>query len=209
MTPDDIPPTRWEAAREQHEGYQRRFAELIESGADVDGEARLADTLAPRGARILDAGSGMGRVAGALSVRGHRVVAVEKDPVLVADSRRRYPDVPVVESDILGLSGAVLREAGLPTSYDVITVVGNVLILLAEDTEQRVLATLAALLAPEGRLLVGFHPQGGPANSREYPFGEFADDAADAGLVVLHRFGSYELAPAADDYVVAVLCRRP
>ena len=81
-------PSRWERGGEKNLGYGRRFAELVESGADVDGEARLADALVPRQARILDAGAGMGRVAAYLHRQGHRVVAAEPDPRLVEQSRR-------------------------------------------------------------------------------------------------------------------------
>ncbi|WP_376768475.1 class I SAM-dependent methyltransferase, partial [Nocardioides pelophilus] len=82
------PVSRWARSGEKTDGYGRRFAELVESGADIHGEARLADTLVPRGARILDAGSGMGRVAAYLHARGHRVVATEPDPRLAEQSRR-------------------------------------------------------------------------------------------------------------------------
>jgi SAM-dependent methyltransferase len=109
---DPIPPNRWElTVSETGSGYATCFEGLIAQGTDIDGEARLVDTLAPRGARILDAGSGMGRVAGALTARGHRVTAVEKDPDLVRRSRARYPDVPVVVTDILGLTPPLLESA--------------------------------------------------------------------------------------------------
>jgi SAM-dependent methyltransferase len=205
-SPEPVPPNRWELHRDEiGSGYADRFAELIERGEDVDGEARLADVLAPRRGRILDAGSGMGRVAAALAARGHVVTAVEKDPDLVARSRDRFPDVSVLEADILGLSPEVLGRAGLPTAYDVVVVVGNVMVYLAEDTESRALRTLAGLLAPGGRILVGFHPRKGPAHSRDYPVGEFRRHADDAGLVVEQLFGTYDLRPPGDDYVVAVL----
>jgi SAM-dependent methyltransferase len=80
--------SRWERGGEKNLGYGKRFAELVAAGADVDGEARLADTLVPRQARILDAGSGMGRVAAYLQEQGHRVIAAEPDPRLVEQSRR-------------------------------------------------------------------------------------------------------------------------
>ena len=64
------PLSRWARGGEKNLGYGRRFAELVDSGADVDGEGRLADVLVPRQARILDAGSGMGRVAAYLHDRG-------------------------------------------------------------------------------------------------------------------------------------------
>ncbi len=94
--------------------YAEVFEDLIARGEDIDGEARLADVLAPRHARILDAGAGLGRVAAALAGRGHDVTAVEKDPDLVARSRRLFPDVPVVEADVLELSPAMLAGARPP-----------------------------------------------------------------------------------------------
>lgn len=203
---DSIPPTRWErTVGGQDSRYARCFDELIEQGKDIDGEARLVDVLAPRGARILDAGSGMGRVAGALARRGHDVTAVEKDPDLVRRSRERFAEVPVVETDILGLTPALLEAAGRPTSYDVVVVVGNVMVYLAEETEVRVLRTLAGLLRTGGRMVVGFHPVAGPEGSRDYPVEDFLDHVTRAGLAVQHLFGSYGLDPPTDDYVVAVL----
>jgi SAM-dependent methyltransferase len=199
-----IPPNRWEL-NVSDASYAECFEDLIERGEDIDGEARLADVLAPRGSHILDAGAGIGRVAAALAARGHDVTAVEKDHDLIVRSRARFPEVPVVESDILGLSPEVLETAGRPTSYDVIVVVGNVMIYLAERTEARALRTLAGLLAPNGRVLVGFRPNKGPEHSRDYPVEEFGRHVTDAGLEIENVFGTYELRPAAGDYVVAVL----
>ena len=203
-----IPPNRWElnVSSAHDASYAECFEGLIERGEDIDGEARVADVLAPRGARILDAGAGIGRVAAALSDRGHDVTAVEKDPDLIARSRARFPEVPVVESDILGLSPARLEAAGRPTTYDVIVVVGNVMIYLADDTEVRALRTLAELLTPRGRILVGFRPHQGPEHSRDYPVEDFRRHVSEAGLAFENLFGTYELRPATDDYVVAVLC---
>lgn len=201
-----VPPTRWELTFPASESrYAGCFEKLIDEGEDVDGEARLVDALAPRRARILDAGSGMGRVAAALAGRGHEVTAVEKDPDLIRRSRSRFPGVPVVESDILGLSPARLASAGHPPSYDVVVVVGNVMIYLAQDTEVPALRTLGGLLAPQGRMVVGFHPQGGPHGSRDYPVADFEAHVDQAGLAVEQLFGSYDLRPPAEDYVVAVL----
>lgn len=198
---DDLPLTRWELGSTT--GYARRFADLIADGKDVVGEARLADTLVRRGARVLDAGSGMGRIGAALRASGHEVVAVEKDPELVAESRRRYPDLPVTESDLLALTPAELG------AFDLVVLVGNVIVLLAPDTEQRLLVTLRDLLAPGGRILVGFHPYGGHGSARDYPYDAFAADVRASGLAVQHRFGSYELAAPSEEYVVAVLVREP
>ena len=197
MSPPEVPTTRW-ARSGQSGAYAAHFASLIEQGTDIDGEARLADALAPRGARILDAGAGIGRVAAALARRGHDVTAVEPDPALAAEARR-HPDLTVLQADILQLDPA---ETG---AFDLVVCVGNVMILLAEDTERRVLAAMRRLLGEGGRVLVGFATTAGPGNSREYSWEEFLADATEAGLRVQHHFGTYELAPPSPEYVVAVL----
>jgi SAM-dependent methyltransferase len=205
--------TRWEQARAEeraagHGGYGAHFARLIEEGADIEGEARLADVLTPRGGWILDAGSGMGRVGAALVARGHHVVGVDFDEEILEQSRRTYPELPVVDSRLDELTQEKLSAAGFPTAYDLAVCVGNVMILLAPDTERAVLANLKALLKPEGRLLVGFALSGAPSGkSRTYPEAEFLEDCAAVGLTVESRFATYDLRPFTDrtDYVVHVL----
>ncbi len=202
--------TRWEQARAEERaagqgGYGAHFARLIAEGADIEGEARLADVLVQRGGWILDAGSGMGRVGGALAARGHRVVGVDFDPEILDQSRRTFPDLPLVDSRLDELTSEKLTTAGHPAAYDLIVCVGNVMILLAPDTERTVLATLAGLLAPDGRMLVGFALTGAPAGaSREYPADEFVTDAAAAGLAVESRFATYDLRPFTDQSTYAV-----
>lgn len=195
----EIPTTRWAAGGAATSGYLTNFSASIDAGIDIDGEARLVDVLVERKARILDAGAGMGRVGIALHRKGHDVLAAEPDASLVAVSQQRWPELPIITKDILELDPA--NEG----SFDLIVAVGNVMVLLAEGTEVRALTTLRGLLKPEGRILVGFHPQKGPTVAREYPFDEFAADAASAGLQVQHRFGGYNLETASDEYVVAVL----
>jgi SAM-dependent methyltransferase len=205
----DAPQTRWEET-EAHRRYGPHFEALRTSGADIEGEARLADVLAPRNARILDAGSGMGRIGAALRLRGHRVVGVDLDADLLVQSKETYPDLPVVQGRLELVTPADLEAAGEPGPFDVIVCVGNVMVLLAPDTERTVLVRLRDLLTPGGRLLVGFDTQGGPPNSRQYSPAEFADDAASAGLVIESRFATYDLLPfdPDGDYVVNILRRR-
>jgi len=208
--PTALPPTRWEGpAPDGHRGYGAHFAELIAAGEDVEGEARLADALAPRHARILDAGSGMGRVGAALQRAGHRIVGVDLDAGLVEQSRATYPDLPVVCARLEQVDAALLSAHGMPTEYDLVVCVGNVMVLLAEGSERSVLARFAALLAPGGRVLVGFSLVGGPPRSRVYPAAEFVADAAAAGLVVESRHSTFDLRPfrADGDFAVYVLAR--
>jgi SAM-dependent methyltransferase len=203
----DLPPTRWAAGGAANDGYAHLFARLVEAGEDVEGEARLADALLPRGGAVLDAGSGMGRIAAALQARGHRVVAVEPDPSLVAQSRGTYPGLDVIEADLLDVGPELLAERGAPREFDLVVLVGNVMVFVAEGTERRVLTRAAALLAPGGRVLVGFHLVGGPSTARDYDPGEFVADASAAGLRVDLRLGSYELHPEDDAYAVWLLAR--
>lgn len=200
-----IPPTRWALAAPGTHGYGPRFAELVAQGEDVDGEARLADALSRRGARILDAGAGMGRVTAALRTRGHDVTGIEPDRSLVAQAEETYPGIGLLPLDILEATPEVLEAHGRPTAYDLVVAVGNVFILLAEDTERRALATLRDLLAPGGRMLIGFHLSAGPAGSRVYPPEEFRRDAHAAGLTVDMQAGSYELHPPNREYAVWIL----
>lgn len=198
-----LPPTRWERTGARNHGYSETFAQHLADGVDVDGEARLVDALAPRGARILDIGSGMGRVAAALRARGHHVVATEPDPALREQSQAVFPDLDVLPHQALGLEPS---EVG---TFDLIVLVGNVMIYLGEDTEQAVLTRVRDLLAPTGRALVGFHFTGVKAGSRTYAPGEFLADVAAAGLRVEQRFGSYELHTPDDEYGVWLLSRSP
>ena len=195
-----LPPTRWELAGDGRRFYGENFAALVADGADVAGEARLADALVGRHARILDVGSGMGRIAAALTARGHDVVATEPDPALREQSLATYADVPVLPHEALAIPAL--------EPFDLIVVVGNVFIYLAEDTERAVLAHLRSLLAPGGRILAGFHLTAIMSGSRTYPADEFPADAATVGLGVDWRFGSYELDPPNDDYAVWVLSAR-
>lgn len=207
MSEQQFAPTRWALDPEAHAGYGKRFAEMLANEEDIVGEARLADALIPRGATVLDAGSGMGRIGAYLQRQGHRVVAAEPDPPLVDQSRRTFPDLDVVPVEILGLSDETLRAAGAPTAYDLIVCVGNVIRLVAEGTEVAVLSRLRELLAEDGRILIGYHLRGGPAAGRDYTVAEFRAEATQAGLRIDHHFGGYDLRPADDEYAVWVLSR--
>lgn len=178
-------------------GYVRRFRRLAADGADLDGEARFVDALLPRGARVLDAGCGPGRVGATLHARGHEVVGVDADPVLIAAAIEDHPGPTWLVADL-----ATLDLDGGP--FDCAVLAGNVMVFLEPGTEAQVLARLAAHVRPDGVIVTGF------ATDRAYSPDDFVRDVDATGLTVEHRFATWDLRPwhADADWIVTVL-RKP
>lgn len=193
---------QWLRMIEQNPGhsawYIERFRAMAAEGADLHGEARMIDAMVPRGARILDAGCGPGRVGGRLAELGHHVVGVDLDPALIAAADADHPGVTWLTGDLSELD---LDAAGLGTDFDAIVCAGNVMTFADPATRRTILARMAAHLADGGRLVVGF------GAGRGYPFDEFFDDAAAAGLQVELRLATWDLRPLTptSDFLVAVL----
>lgn len=179
--------------------YAERFARMRREGADLVGEARLVDAMLDRGADVLDAGCGTGRLGGHLARQGHRVVGVDLDPVLIDTARRNEPGIYLV-GDLARLVDT-LDEAGHDQRFDVVVCAGNVVTFLAPRQRARVLAQLRAVLAPGGRVVIGF------GADRGYAFEEFLADAAGVGLHAEVLLRSWDLRPftADSDFLVAVL----
>lgn len=202
----------WHAAVRRDPGHARRYAErwrrIAAEGTDILGEARLIDAMAPRRARILDAGCGTGRLAAHLLPAGHALVGVDLDPELIAVAREDHPQARwevqnLAELDLCEARGdrATPSDAGERLEFDLEVSAGNVIAFLSAAERRPALEHLAAHLAPEGRLVVGF------GAGRGYAFEDFAADAEAAGLVLQQRFSSWDLRPAADDFLVAILAR--
>ncbi|MFJ6151264.1 class I SAM-dependent methyltransferase [Micromonospora profundi] len=196
-------PTRWatETGPEHSQWYIDRFRKLAAEGADLAGEARLVDTLVAPGSRILDAGSGSGRVGAALAERGHTVVGVDADPALVEAAQADYPGPRWLVADLAELDLPALGEV---EPFDAAVLAGNVLAFVAVGTEPEVLRRIAGHVRPDGVLAVGF------GTERGYPLTAFDADAVAAGLRLEHRFATWGLRPWRDDadFAVSVL-RRP
>src|SRR3712207_336839 len=141
--------TRMTAENPSHSAaYVQRFRDLAAAGHDLVGEARMVDAMLPRGARVLDAGSGTGRVGGFLASVGHEVVGVDGDPVLVAEAERLHPGARWLVGDLAELD---LPAAGVDEPFDVVVCAGNVVTFLAESTRTEVLRRMRAHVRPEGR----------------------------------------------------------
>lgn len=181
--------------------YIERFRAMADRGDDLDGEARLLDAMAPRGARILDAGCGPGRVGGRLHQLGHDVTGVDVDPALIAAAEEDHPGPRWLVGDLAALD--VRDEGGERATFDLIVCAGNVMTFLAPTTRRDVLAGIADHLAVRGRAVIGFGAE------RGYPFAEFREDASAAGLSEQVLLGGWAVEPFAEDggFIVAVLGR--
>src|SRR5262245_52554113 len=97
--------------------YIERFRNMAADGADLDGEARFVDAMVARGARILDAGCGPGRVGGRLHELGHQVVGVDLDPELIEAAEQDHPGPTWLTLDLAELD---LSPLGVTHEFDVI-----------------------------------------------------------------------------------------
>lgn len=171
--------------------YVERFRTLHDEGADLGGEARLIDAIVPPGSRVLDAGCGPGRVGAVLHARGHTVVGVDADPVLIEAAQDDHPGPRWLVGDLSTLD--------LPEDpFDIAVVAGNVMVFVAPETEQRVLESLRRHVRPGGRIVLGF------ATDRELSVADFDAAAEAAGLVHEQRFATWDLVPFSDDADFAV-----
>jgi len=197
-------PTRWESktqADPQHSHwYVERFRTMAAAGKDLAGEARLADAMVGRGARILDAGCGPGRIGSHLATLGHEVVGVDVDPVLIAAADEDHPGPTWLVGDLAELD---LPAVGQPEPFDLVVCAGNVMTFLAPGTEVEVLRRMGAHTRDEGRVVVGF------GAGRGYAFEAFFADVDVAGLRLDAVFSTWDLRPFGPraEFLVAVLAR--
>ncbi|GAB3198085.1 class I SAM-dependent methyltransferase [Nocardioides hungaricus] len=182
--------------------YIDRMRGLAAGGEDVQGESRLVDVLAPRAARLLDAGCGPGRHGGDLAGRGHRVVGVDIDPALIAAARADHPEVTWLVADLATLDLAAMGE---PEPFDGALIAGNVMDFVTVDARATVIERVAAHLRSDGFLVVGCRTHQG-----------FTADDLDAalpgaGLTLEQRFATWDLRPwhADASFCVSIARRVP
>jgi SAM-dependent methyltransferase len=164
--------------------YVERFRRMAADGADLAGEARMVDALVPVRSRVLDAGCGPGRVGAELHARGHTVVGVDIDPVLIAAAVEDHPGPTWLVGDLATLD--VTGTEGYQP-FDGAVVAGNVLPYLAPGTGAQVLTALARHLRADAPIAVGF------GLDRGYSLDAFDADAQLAGLRLENRFATWDL----------------
>ena len=185
--------SRWSAATGAARGasYAARFDQLAAAGHDVHGEASLCASLVPPGSRVLDAGCGTGRVALRLLELGYDCTGVDLDEHMLAVARERAPDRRWITAD---LSSPALAERLGRGAFDLVVAAGNVVPLVAEGTEAAVVANLAAVLAPGGRLVAGFGLDAAhlPSGAALVDLAEYDEWCAAAGLEREARYATWE-----------------
>lgn len=193
--------TRWReiAGPEPGRHYAARVDEAAAAGADPHGEADLVARLVARGASILDAGCGTGRVAIELATRGFDCVGVDVDDSMLTVARERAPEMPWVLADLARLD--------LEQTFDVVVSAGNVIPLLEPGTEAQVVQRLADHLAPGGLLVAGFGLDATHLPLDDAPLGlpDYDRWCADAGLELRQRWATWEQGEwDGDGYAVSV-----
>ncbi|MET0555443.1 MAG: methyltransferase domain-containing protein [Vicinamibacteria bacterium] len=134
---------------------------------EVFGPAQMALCGDVAGARLLDVGCGAGYFARAMAERGARVTAIDLSPRLLEHARAGGGPV-----DYRLLDAEAIAEAFPPGSFDVVT---SCFSLQDMPDPPRVLAAVAAVLAPGGRVVVSSaHP------CTDMPYRRWQQDAAGA-----------------------------
>lgn len=199
-----VEPSKWTQMIQHDPDHSRRYIDRFRimalNGHDLLGEARTVDAMAPREAKILDAGCGPGRLDGYLHELGHTVVGIDVDPALIAAAEEDYPGPTYVVGDLAEMD---LAAHDIDFRFDVIVAAGNVMGFLAPSTRVEVLRRFAAHLADEGRAIIGY------GAGRGYEFEEFFADVESAGLKLDVALESWDLKPFTSEsgFLVAICSR--
>ena len=121
--------------------YDDRWRRMEARGEWVHGEADLVCWFEP--GSVLDAGCGTGRVAVELDRRGVDVVGVDMDDGMLAEARRKAPNVGWVLDDLVDVE--VTGPDGLRRLFDLVVMAGNVMVFVEIGTEAAVVAKLGTL----------------------------------------------------------------
>jgi ubiquinone/menaquinone biosynthesis C-methylase UbiE len=117
--------------------------------AEAQALAAVRAAGAPEGGEVLDVACGFGRHAVPLARAGYRVTGVDRSETLLAEARRRAGDggPELVQADYRDLP---LADASFDAALNLYTSLGY----LGDEEDTRVLAEIARVLRPGGRLVI-------------------------------------------------------
>ena len=135
-----------------------------------------------------------GRVGARLAQRGFDVAGVDVDESMVAEARRRWPDLPWTVSDL----GALTAPA---TPYDGVVMAGNVVPFIEPDALAGTVLALAGQMSPGGLLVAGFGTDRAhlPAGAPLVPLRAYDEACVAAGLALVERHAGWGREPWPED----------
>jgi len=148
-----LPRVRREAAAPGGEPYERLGPLYDRWCAGVDHDIAFY-VLACEGAAgpVIELGAGSGRIAVELARHGHRVIALDAAPAMLAQAERRARRYSV-ESRLETVVGDLRAPPELPPSDRVIAPFRTFMHLTGDDERRQALSAAAALLAPGGQFV--------------------------------------------------------
>lgn len=152
MGPREAPHVQTEINERAWSGAGGRMARIY-SRRDLDA-AEAALLARHRGAlsgRVLELGSGAGRVTGHLLAVAREVVGLDISPTMLAHARAAYPAATFTDGDMKDLS----RFAD--GSFDAVVAAANVIDVFDLEDRQVALAEMRRVLAPGGLLAMSSH----------------------------------------------------
>ena len=173
--------------------YAAKMRQHIIDGTDLEIDARFVDMLAPRGSTILDIGCGHGSAVNGLRARGHAAFGIDPMSEVLNVAFVNFDSDWYRELGVEELSPVRLDGLGIPDTYDVVLIAGNVAAFLSGDALRRAFVRVSALLKPGGTFVVGTSSQ-----SRSGPRDQ--DDAVGAtGLELRQGFSDWHLGHYSSD----------
>lgn len=167
--------------------YAAKMRALLQSGVDLEVDARFVDMIARRNSTILDVGCGIGNAVNALRARGHQAYGVDPSGGVLDVAMELRDPAWFRQLSATEVDESRLRDAGLPHQYDVVLLTGNVAAFLSPRDLSRLVKQIAGMLTGGGVLVVGTtsDAQGGPVDLDE------ALASTDLGVVV--RYSDWHL----------------
>lgn len=182
------------------QGYGENAAALAdqyESIAFADVHRDVVHLIPAAPSRIADIGAGSGRDAAALARMGHAVVAAEPTPELRQEGQRRHalPNLEWVDDALPDLAGLRRQDR----VFDVIMLTA-VWMHLDADERRLGMQALAALLAPQGQILMSLRHGPVPPGRRMFDVSaqETIALAAGHGLTSHHLSAREDMLDRAD-----------